>query len=92
MPAIKSSLRGRRPDKRPLHYPAGVSYAYFPVAVVRTGRFWEVKGGAYTKNEVVIPNGRILSPSARTTVMPVTLIQSVFELFTFIYDDDVDMI
>lgn len=37
--------------QKPPHNPAGVSYACFPVAVVRTGQFREVEG-AYMRNEV----------------------------------------
>lgn len=42
------SLQARQ---RPPHNPAGVSYACFPVAVVRTGQFREVEG-AYMRDEV----------------------------------------
>lgn len=38
---LSPSLQARQ---KPPHNPAGVSYACFPVAVVRTGRFREVGG------------------------------------------------
>lgn len=41
---LSPSLQARQ---KPPHNPAGVSYACFPVAVVRTGRLGEVEGGEH---------------------------------------------
>lgn len=38
--------------QKPPHNPASVSYACFPVAVVRTGQFGEVEGGVHEERGV----------------------------------------